>query len=78
MRAPADGARFGAKIPPAPNQPCFRFEIADEAPQQLWIDAIVDLLTNPKTSELAVNGAARLRQCARPRIAVRRHDVLRG
>jgi len=44
----------------------------------LWINATVGLLTNPKTSELAVNGAARVRQFARPQIAARWHDVLRG
>jgi hypothetical protein len=45
----------------------------------LWINATVDLLTNPaQTSELAVNGAARVRQFARPQIAARWHDVLRG
>jgi hypothetical protein len=44
----------------------------------LWINATVDLPTNPaKTSELAVNGAARVR-FARPQIAARWHDVLRG
>jgi len=55
----------------------FYYGIDDEKSQQLWIDATVELLTNPeKRTELAINGANWARQFAWPRIAARWHDVL--
>ncbi len=78
----AENVQFGVKIPcndkntwTQPGR--FYYGIDDEKSQQLWIDATVELLTNPeKRSELALNGANWARQFAWPRIASRWHDVL--
>jgi glycosyltransferase involved in cell wall biosynthesis len=80
----ADGVQFGIKIPcketDAWKEPGrFHFGIEDAATQRSWIDATVDLLTNPaKRTELAAQGASWARQFAWSRIAARWNDVLRG
>jgi glycosyltransferase involved in cell wall biosynthesis len=80
----ADGVQFGIKVPcretDAWKEPGrFHFGIEDEATQGLWVDAVVDLLTNPaKRSERAIQGTAWARQFGWPQIAARWDEVLRG
>ncbi len=79
-----DGVQFGVKIPchetDAWKEPGrFHFGIEDETTQQLSIDAVVDLLTNPaKRSELAARGTAWAREFSWPQIAARWHEILCG
>jgi|GEM_PF-1903307 len=80
----ATSVQFGTKIPcearDAWRRPGrFHFGIEDEAVQRSWVDAAVDLLTNPaQRSGLGMQGAAWARQFAWPQIAARWHEVLQG
>jgi len=77
-----ESVQFGIKIPLKkmetagdPNR--FYFGIEDETTQRLWVDAAVDLLTNPtKRAELAEQGTKWARQFGWPGIAARWHSIL--
>jgi glycosyltransferase involved in cell wall biosynthesis len=76
--------KFGVKIPyrgPNALRQSHRFwnGIEDAETQRLWVDATVDLLTNPaKRSDLAAQGAKWARQFEWALIAQRWHEILRG
>ena len=80
----ATSVQFGTKIPCKARDAWlrpgrFHFGIEDEEVQRSWVDAAVDLLTNPaKRSELGTQGTAWARQFGWPQIAARWHEVLRG
>jgi glycosyltransferase involved in cell wall biosynthesis len=77
-----ESVQFGVKIPcnetHTANGARFYYGIEDKTAQRLWVDATVDLLTNPtKRAELAAKGAAWARQFSWPRIAARWDAILR-
>jgi glycosyltransferase involved in cell wall biosynthesis len=79
-----DAVQFGVKIPckhtaewMRPDR--FPYGIEDPDLQRSWVDATVDLLTNPhKRSDLAAQGAAWARQFGWPQIAARWNAVFNG
>jgi glycosyltransferase involved in cell wall biosynthesis len=80
----AESVQFGIKVPCVKTNIWkqggrFHLGIENVETQRLWVDATVDLLTNPaKRSELAVQGASWARQFGWPQIAARWHHVLSG
>jgi glycosyltransferase involved in cell wall biosynthesis len=80
----AESVQFGIKVPtPAGDawkyRDGFPYGIQDESAQRAWVDATVDLLTNPdKRTQLATAGAAWARQFAWPRIAARWDEFLKS
>jgi glycosyltransferase involved in cell wall biosynthesis len=78
----ADGVQFGIKVPcKAPDPPLqpgrFYYGAEDPETQRLWVDAIIDLLKNPrKRLELAEEGRIWARQFSWPQIAARWNDLL--
>jgi glycosyltransferase involved in cell wall biosynthesis len=75
--------QFGIKIPckranTAKSSDRFFYGIEDPEAQRLWVDATVDLLTNPeKRMALAEQGAKWARQFSWPAIAARWDQILR-
>src|SRR5260370_17913802 len=79
----AESVQFGVKIPckqPDPPVQPGRFYYGAEDPetQRLWIEATVDLLSNPeKRTEFGMQGANWARQFAAPQNAARWHALFR-
>jgi glycosyltransferase involved in cell wall biosynthesis len=79
----ADSVQFGVKVP-SPKRNIweqsnrFHFGVENLESQRLWVDAVVDLLTNPtKRAEFSAKGAAWAHQFAWPEIAARWNAILR-
>jgi glycosyltransferase involved in cell wall biosynthesis len=79
----ADSVQFGVKVP-SPKRNIweqsnrFHFGVENLESQRLWVDAVVDLLTNPtKRAEFSAKGVAWAHQFAWPEIAARWNAILR-
>jgi glycosyltransferase involved in cell wall biosynthesis len=79
-----DAVQFGLKIPCTNTADWMRpdrypYGVEDPEVQRMWVDATVDLLTNPaKRLELAARGASWARQFGWPQTAGRWDEVLRS
>jgi glycosyltransferase involved in cell wall biosynthesis len=78
-----ESVQFGIKIPckrtdTANSSDRFSYGIEDPETQRLWVDATIDLLTNPeKRMALAEQGTKWARQFSWPAIAARWNQILR-